>query len=149
MTVSRGEIGRILYVHRCFSLILSMMWDLYFKKKKQDTVAYICLSLFCFSLIPQIFLPTAVQYHNLTPRPHGTPQSPHFSQTHCCSSAGETNRERGGGERQRGCRSETFRRSMSSKRGGEIEAAGERDGRGHGEKWGKPINRESLRDQPG
>lgn len=38
---------------------------------------------------------------------------------------------------------------MSSKRGGEIEAAGERDGRGRGEKWGKPINRESLRDQPG
>lgn len=27
--------------------------------------------------------------------------------------------------------------------------SGERDGRGHDEKWGKPINGESLRDQPG
>lgn len=27
--------------------------------------------------------------------------------------------------------------------------SGKETGRGHGEKWGKPMNRESLRDQPG
>lgn len=109
--------------------------------KTQDTTHVL-------EFIPFLHTTTAIsahQYHNLTP-------------TQCCSSAGETNGERGR-ERQRGSSARGRRERNAQEKNEQLEThtareeeragSGRETGGGTVKKWGKPINGESLRDQPG